>query len=703
MKKLISYLLIFAILVGCMASAAAVSAVDVTLAAESVEKVEGSGTAVAPKLTIAGNPGLSYVRLVVYYDSSELALGDTADSLADSVFSADDSEVSKEYAGTHRNVRDHIPEELRDMSNGFFVELCGAGEETVYGDGIAVEIPFEIIASDPGEFNYTVAVAEALDADGNDIALEGVSAAVSYVADPLTGIHDEFTVFMDPAIAEVTVGTTSIDVDIRLDQNPGLWATRIYIVYPEALTLADADGNARVENSFMIFEGAGEMLPGLPDLALDDPRQPATFEKVMRSDPSIVKEGYHSTTVYFESETVDTVADADGVLCTLSFSVSDSVKDGDALDISMYYGDSDFLYAYTDDGTGFPVFVEYSPAVIGSDITFVSVICDHVEGDAIITDPTCTEPGMIVHKCTLCGLIVRREYISATGHDRNGDVVTVEPTCVKDGTKTTYCSICGEVSAIEIIEALGSHTPGADATCTEPQLCLVCSSVIKAPLGHTEGEAVVIEPTCTLEGEETFYCTVCSVHTRTEIIPPKGHTVILGTCTVCGETELVPRELIYTVSNGAVTVTGYTGEESKLYIPATIEGYPVSTVADTLYKSSSIKSIYLSENIESLVLSVSGSAKLESLYISGADTTIRIQGSYTSSSGISNVFYAGTLAEYSSNMGAVNYFTNVICNYGTPMEGFIFTTDEDARSITVTGYTVFFQSLLFPLNTVATE
>ena len=70
-----------------------------------------------------------------------------------------------------------------------------------------------------------------------------------------------------------------------------------------------------------------------------------------------------------------------------------------------------------------------------------------------------------------------------------------EATCTED----QICTVCSGV----LVEATGNHTPGAEATCTEPQICTVCSGVLAEATGnHTPGAAA----TCT----EPQICTVCS-------------------------------------------------------------------------------------------------------------------------------------------------------------------------------------------------
>lgn len=57
-------------------------------------------------------------------------------------------------------------------------------------------------------------------------------------------------------------------------------------------------------------------------------------------------------------------------------------------------------------------------------------------------------------------------------------------------------------------ESATGHTPGTAATCTEPQTCEKCGTVLELPKGHSYSEAV-IAPTCTAMGYSVFECTEC--------------------------------------------------------------------------------------------------------------------------------------------------------------------------------------------------
>ena len=106
--------------------------------------------------------------------------------------------------------------------------------------------------------------------------------------------------------------------------------------------------------------------------------------------------------------------------------------------------------------------------------------------------------------------------LSACGHKHTPGAPA---TC----TEPQVCTDCGEV----LVEATG-HTPGSPATCSAPQTCTKCGEILAPQLAHNPGA----EATCT----EPQTCTVCG-----EILAEAtGHDVGEdGVCKKCG-TRIVP-------------------------------------------------------------------------------------------------------------------------------------------------------------------
>ena len=92
-------------------------------------------------------------------------------------------------------------------------------------------------------------------------------------------------------------------------------------------------------------------------------------------------------------------------------------------------------------------------------------------------------------------------------------------TCTENGYIIRKCDLCSETIYSETIKAKG-HTPGAEATCTEPQKCTACGAVIAEAKGHKEGAPEVeVAATADKEGSRVIKCTVCGEVVRREVIP----------------------------------------------------------------------------------------------------------------------------------------------------------------------------------------
>lgn len=164
---------------------------------------------------------------------------------------------------------------------------------------------------------------------------------------------------------------------------------------------------------------------------------------------------------------------------------------------------------------------------------------------------TCTSTGLTSgSKCSVCGdILTAQSVIPAKGH-RAETIPGKAATCTETGlTASSKCTVCGRtLQAQSVIPAKG-HTPGAEATCTEAQLCTVCGETLVKAKGHTAGAHVRENenaPTCTEEGsyDEAVYCTVCEeeLSRKTVTIEAAGHSPELvagkaATCTESGMTD----------------------------------------------------------------------------------------------------------------------------------------------------------------------
>ena len=540
MKKIISFLLLAAMLIGCIVPAGIVSAADCAIAAESVEVLEGNATANA-SISISGNTGFAYAQFAVVFKSAELEAGEATSTVFDTV------SVKNIRA---KDLGNYIPEGADAAEYaGFYVSLENESFEDVAANGKIADLAFNLVAPAVGAtYNYYVTVVEACDTNEDEVVIGGelVEGAIAVVKDENLGKYDDFTLFFAPEEVEIEVGNKA-NVDLRVDANPGLWSIRCMIVYPAALSLdADEGGLAVVENGSIFADS--DLNRGIANLPLTDDRLLAKYAEYFDAN-GIAKEGYNSAVLYFEPEAYDAVISGNGVLASLAFN-TDNCVEGESYDINVYYVVGDIFRA---EGQ---TFIDLFPATVGTTIKVPAAAgaCEHANVTVKEVPATCTEAGSKTTVCNDCGETIATEEIAATGHAYGETVEVVAPTCTTAGTGTQTCANCGDVVEIEI-PATG-HTAG-EVTCGEAQVCTVCGEVIADAAPHTPGEAVVVPATCTEDGSRTINCSVCGELISTEVIEAPGHnylqpgsTVIVPptcteggytqkTCQVCGDVAIM--------------------------------------------------------------------------------------------------------------------------------------------------------------------
>lgn len=174
-------------------------------------------------------------------------------------------------------------------------------------------------------------------------------------------------------------------------------------------------------------------------------------------------------------------------------------------------------------------------------ITDMTPIISHAY-ERIIKEPTCTDKGYTTSTCTMCGLNYVSDYTEPTGHNWDEGHSVTSSTCTADGVIEYHCinKNCKE-KMIKADSAKG-HTPGKAATCTEPQTCEKCSTVLELPKGHSYSEKIVA-PTCTAMGYTEYKCDNCDdsyVGDYTDKLPHNYNAnVTEPTCTEHGFTRYI--------------------------------------------------------------------------------------------------------------------------------------------------------------------
>ncbi len=192
-----------------------------------------------------------------------------------------------------------------------------------------------------------------------------------------------------------------------------------------------------------------------------------------------------------------------------------------------------------------------------------------------VTSPTCKARGFTTYTCADCGDIYISDYTEPLGHDWDEGHTVTSSTCEGEGVIEYDCKRCDE-TMIAAISATG-HTPGEAATCTEPQICIVCGAILELPTGHSY-TAEITEPTCTTFGYTTYTCeygdhtyiadyTDKTEHNYNAVVTEPTCTAMgytTYTCVDCGDTyvsdytDKIPHDYEAVVTEPTCTTMGFT-------------------------------------------------------------------------------------------------------------------------------------------------
>ena len=498
MKKFLSVVLLLAMLVGCVVPAMVASAAGeaaVVSIPKNVDAMAGDNVVSVP-VTLADLPcDLGTVSVVLFWsaDYSVEEVGYVADA---TVIDMENSGAGAVYAGSNKNLKTILtPYNAATKSfNGSKVDIFAAcDEDEAYipftspcslGE-IQIVLTDELSVGDTFEFQW--ALIDACNVD--DETVESLDAAAysctaTAKADPLVGLYEEPTLFINPASAEVEAGE-SFTFDVRVDANPGIWGGAYYMVYPNNWSITEvANGKIYPESAMTVGDLDQDAAADAGSMLVD----------ALASYPDTVVEGHSYVKVFYMPDNDDDCFTKNGIFNTFTVTAPES-------------GSADFCIIYDRSeggGTGDFVRVEEEGNV--------NVVFDTVGATFTVagSEPECQHP-------------------------TTEEVVTKNPTCTETGLKNIVCSDCKEVLQADVeVPKLGhNYVPTVtDPTCTEDGYttyqCSRCPSSYKADytdkLGHDWDEGVVTKPaTEDEEGEMTYTCKRCPA-TRTEPIPVLGHT-----------------------------------------------------------------------------------------------------------------------------------------------------------------------------------
>ena len=210
--------------------------------------------------------------------------------------------------------------------------------------------------------------------------------------------------------------------------------------------------------------------------------------------------------------------------------IEDAVYDAETGDVTVTVSDNQFLagvYAVDEEGNALGedvVFADAEPGEshtvtihVGEQEVFYVAAMDYATNEGFVvvtaedhvhdwtdwevdTDPTCTEEGLMIHYCQVCGE-EETKPIETVAHTLT-KVEAVPATCEEDGVAEYWtCEVCGKLFADEAGENEIEEPAAIEAT------------------GHEWDEGVVtVEPTLVSKGEMTYTCKHDPSHTRTEVL-----------------------------------------------------------------------------------------------------------------------------------------------------------------------------------------
>lgn len=152
--------------------------------------------------------------------------------------------------------------------------------------------------------------------------------------------------------------------------------------------------------------------------------------------------------------------------------------------------------------------------------------------------PTCTEAGFKTYNCKTCGDTATEKF-SATGHKWGSWKTEKEPTETSTGLKSRTCSVCNkkETQTIDKLpskpgecshqyEVVGEEPPACGHSGAIYKRCRLCGDYkveMGDPLlGHNYILSDHADPTCTVDGYDTWTCTRCG-DSGTDILPASHH------------------------------------------------------------------------------------------------------------------------------------------------------------------------------------
>lgn len=155
----------------------------------------------------------------------------------------------------------------------------------------------------------------------------------------------------------------------------------------------------------------------------------------------------------------------------------------------------------------------------------------------LVRQADCETDGYTNNICEMCNASYVSDHVDALGHNWDEGRTVTSSGCASEGVVEHLCTNEGCDEKLIIATDATGHTPGAKATCTEPQICDTCGTVLELPIGHSY-DSVETPATCTQSGFTTHTCEDCNhsyIDSYTDVLPHDYEvTETPATCTAMG-------------------------------------------------------------------------------------------------------------------------------------------------------------------------
>lgn len=147
----------------------------------------------------------------------------------------------------------------------------------------------------------------------------------------------------------------------------------------------------------------------------------------------------------------------------------------------------------------------------------------------------------------------------------------------------------------------------------------------------------------------------------------------------------VQAQFNYTIDNGTITITGYTGPDGAVVIPATIDGYPVTSIGDSAFYASGLSSVTIPNSVTTIENSAFSSCKSMTNVTIGSGVISIGDYAFSGASHLTSITIPNSVATIGDGAFISCYsLTSVTIGNGVTSIGrYAFSSDEGLTSVTI--------------------